>query len=155
MEKVKGFRDIFVPQSIRREKIIEIMRRNAKLFGFMPLETPTIEYENILKGDNETDEAVSDRFKLKDKGDRDLGLRFEFTFQLSRILKEFPNVKMPWRRYQVGNVFRDEPLRPDRFREFTQFDVDIIGDESVSADAECLAFAKSVLDELKDRKSVV
>src|SRR3989344_2315906 len=139
ISRVKGFRDIFAPQSVKREKIIGIMQEKAKLFGFMPVETPTVE----------NDEAVSDRFKLKDKGNRDLGLRFEFTFQLSRILKEFPNVKLPWRRYQTGNVFRDEPLRPDRFREFSQFDVDIIGDDSISADAECLAFANSVLEELK------
>ena len=149
IEKVKGFRDIFAPQSLKREKVIGIMQNKAKLFGFMPLESPTIEYDELLKGDNENDEAVSDRFRLKDKGNRDLGLRFEFTSQLPRIFKEFPNIKLPWRRYQVGNVFRDEPLRAERFREFSQFDADIIGDESIKADAECLAFAKSVLDELK------
>jgi len=149
VEKVKGFRDIFAPESVRREKIRRILEEKAKLFGFMPVETPTIEYDSLAKGDNESDEAVSDRFKLKDKGNRDLGLRFEFTFQLSRILKEYPNVKLPWRRYQFGNVFRDEPLRPDRFREFAQFDVDIIGDATVKADAECLAFANSVIEELK------
>ena len=149
IEKVKGFRDIFAPQSLKREKIIGIMQEKARLFGFMPVETPTIEYDELLRGDNENDEAVSDRFKLKDKGNRELGLRFEFTSQLPRIFKEFPNIKLPWRRYQFGNVFRDEPLRADRFREFSQFDADIIGDESIKADAECLAFAKSVLDELK------
>jgi len=147
IEKVKGFRDIFAPQSLKREKVIGIMQNKAKLFGFMPLESPTIEYDELLKGDNENDEAVSDRFRLKDKGNRDLGLRFEFTSQLPRIFKEFPNIKLPWRRYQVGNVFRDEPLRAERFREFSQFDADIIGDESIKADAECLAFAKSILDE--------
>ncbi|MEK6842628.1 MAG: HisS family protein, partial [Nanoarchaeota archaeon] len=148
IEKVKGFRDIFAPQSVRREKIIGILQEKAKLFGFMPVETPTVEYDELLKGDNENDEAVSDRFKLKDKGNRELGLRFEFTVQLPRILKEFPNVKLPWRRYQIGSVFRDEPLRADRYREFSQFDADIIGDESINADAECLAFADSVLKEL-------
>ncbi|MBI2042872.1 histidine--tRNA ligase family protein [Candidatus Pacearchaeota archaeon] len=148
IEKVKGFRDIFAPESLKKEKIIGILQEKAKLFGFMPAETPTIEYDELLKGDNGNDEAVSDRFRLKDKGNRDLGLRFEFTVQLPRILKEFPNVKLPWRRYQVGNIFRDEPLRAERYREFSQFDADIIGDESINADAECLAFADSVLKEL-------
>jgi histidyl-tRNA synthetase len=148
MEKVKGFRDIFAPESVRREEIRKIIEDKAKLFGFMPVETPTIEYEELLKGDNESDEAVSDRFRLKDKGNRELGLRFEFTFQLSRIFKEFPNIKLPWRRYQYGSIFRDEPLRPDRYREFSQFDADIIGDVSIKADAECLALAESVLSEL-------
>ncbi len=154
IEKVKGFRDIYAPQSLQREKIIGILQRNAKLFGFMPAETPTIEYDELLKGDNENDEAVSDRFRLRDKGDRNLGLRFEFTTQLPRILKEFPNVKLPWRRYQFGSVFRDEPLRADRYREFSQFDADIIGDESIKADAECLAFADSILKELKIKSEI-
>ncbi|HLD12937.1 MAG TPA: histidine--tRNA ligase [Candidatus Nanoarchaeia archaeon] len=149
IEKVKGFRDIFPPQSLRREKIMRIIQDKAKLYGFVPIETPTIEYEELLKGDNESDEAVSDRFRLKDRGGRDLGLRFEWTFQLSRIFKENPTIKLPWRRYQTGNVFRDEPLRPDRFREFVQCDADIMGDPSVKADAECLAFANAVLKELK------
>lgn len=149
IEKVKGFRDIFAPESLRREKIRRILEDKAKLFGFMPVETPLIEHDEVLKGSNEHDGAVSDRFRLKDKGERDLGLRFEFTVQLPRILKEFPNVKLPWRRYQFGTVFRDEPLRPDRFREFSQFDVDIIGDNTVKADAEVIAFADAVLKELE------
>ncbi|MDO8628283.1 MAG: HisS family protein [Nanoarchaeota archaeon] len=149
IEKVKGFRDIFAPQSLRREQIVRIIQDKAKLYGFMPLETPTVEYDELLKGDNEIDEAVSDRFKLKDRGGRNLGLRFEFTVQLSRIFKELSTIKLPWRRYQVGNVFRDEPLRPDRFREFIQCDVDIMGDPSVKADAECLALTNAILAELK------
>jgi len=149
IEKVKGFRDIFAPQSVRREKIIRIIQDKAKLYGFMPIETPAIEYNEVLQGDNASDEAVSDRFKLKDRGERDLGLRYEFTFQLSRIFKENPNIKLPWRRYQVGNVFRDEPLRPDRYREFSQFDVDIMGDATTKADAECIALSNDVLKELK------
>src|SRR3989344_2105449 len=154
IEKVKGFRDIFAPQSLQREKIIGIIKEKAKLFGFMPVETPTVEYDELLKGENENDEAVSDRFRLKDKGDRDLGLRFEFTFQLPRIFKEFPNMKLPWRRYQFGNIFRDEPLRPNRYREFSQFDADIIGDGTIKADAECLAFASAVLKELKIKAEI-
>src|SRR3989344_3839232 len=154
IEKVKGFRDIFAPQSLQREKIIGILKEKAKLFGFMPVETPMMEYDELLKGDNANDEAVSDRFKLRDKGNRDLGLRFEFTFQLSRIFKEFPNIKLPWRRYQFGSVFRDEPLRPDRYREFSQFDADILGDSSIKADAECLAFADAILKELKIKAEI-
>ena len=149
IETVKGFRDIFPPKSLKREKIIRILQDKAKSFGFIPIETPIVEYDELMKGDNENDEAVSDRFRLKDKGNRDLGLRFEFTFQLSRIFKENPNIKLPFKRYQVGSIFRDEPIRPDRFREFTQFDADIMGDSSIKADAECVALADSVLKELK------
>src|SRR3989338_10498552 len=99
IETVKGFRDILPPASLKRRKIKEVIEKNFKLFGFLPIETPTVEFEEVLKGDNESDEAVSDRFRLKDRGGRDLGLRFEFTFQLSRIFKENPTIKLPWRRY--------------------------------------------------------
>jgi len=154
IEVVRGFRDIFPPESLRRRKIREVIEKNFKLFGFMPIETPIVEYEDVLKGDNESDEAVSDRFRLKDRGERELGLRFEFTFQLSRIFKENPNIKLPFKRYQIGSVFRDEALRPGKFREFTQCDADIIGDSSIKADAECLALANSILKDLKIKAEI-
>lgn len=148
IETVKGFRDILPPASLKRRKIRETIEKNFKLFGFLPLETPTIEFEELLKGDNENDEAVSDRFRLKDRGERELGLRFEFTFQLSRLFKENPNLKLPFRRYQIGSVFRDEALRPGKYKEFTQCDADIVGDPSVKADAECVALAYKILKDL-------
>ncbi len=148
IETVKGFRDVFPPESLKRRKVREIIEKNFKLFGFTPVETPSIEYEELAKGDNEKDEAVSERFKLKDRGDRELSLRYEFTFQLKRIFKENPNIKLPLRRYQIGNMFRDEPVEKDRYREFMQLDADIIGDSSMKADAECLALADKICKEL-------
>jgi histidyl-tRNA synthetase len=154
IETVKGFRDILPPNSLKRKKIKEIIEKNMNLFGFFPIETPTIEYEELLKGDNENDEAVSDRFRLKDRGERELGLRFEFTFQLSRLFKENPNIKLPFRRYQIGSVFRDEALRPGKFREFTQCDADIIGDSSIKSDAECIALGYKILNDLKIKAEI-
>lgn len=148
IETVKGFRDVLPPESLRRQKIREVIEKKFKLFGFMPIETPTIEYEELVRGDNQNDAAVSDRFRLKDRGERDLALRFEFTFQLKRIFKENPNIKLPFRRYQIGYVFRDEPVEKNRYREFIQCDADIIGDASVKADAECLALAGNICKEL-------
>ena len=98
---------------------------------------------------DDEDEAVSDRFRLKDRAGRNLGLRYEFTFQLARIFKQFPNIKLPFRRYQIGPVFRDEPTGPNRFRQFVQCDADIIGDSSIKSDAECLALVSDILKELK------
>jgi histidyl-tRNA synthetase len=148
IETVRGFRDVLAPESLKRRKIREVIEKNFKLFGFVPVETPTIEYEEIVKGDNEKDEAVSERFRLRDRGERELALRYEFTFQLKRIFKENPTIKLPFRRYQIGNVFRDEPIGKDRYREFTQCDADIIGDSSIKADAECLALADKICNEL-------
>ncbi|MFA7708041.1 MAG: histidine--tRNA ligase [Candidatus Pacearchaeota archaeon] len=148
IETVKGFRDIFPPDSLKRRKVREVIENNFKLFGFMPIETPTIEYEEVVKGTNEQDEAVSERFRLKDRGERELALRYEFTFQLKRIFKENPNIKLPFRRYEIGSVFRDEPISKDRYRGFTQCDADIIGDSSIKADAECLALGDKICKEL-------
>lgn len=148
IETVKGFRDVLFPESLKRRKIREIIEKNFKIFGFMPIETPSVEYDELVAGDNEKDEAVSDRFKLKDRGQRNLALRYEFTFQLKRIFKENQNIRLPFRRYQIGSIFRDEPIERDRYREFTQCDADIIGDSSVMADAECLALADKICKEL-------
>lgn len=152
-ETVKGFQDFLPPESIKRSSIKKIIEKWFKLYGFLPIETPVIEFDELMRPNTlpaeEQDEAVSDRFRLQDRGKRNLGLRYEFTFQLSRILKQNPNLKLPFRRYQIGEVFRDEPISAKRFRQFTQCDVDIIGDSSTSADAECLALFSDILKELK------
>ncbi len=148
IETVKGFRDILPPQSIKRKRIMQIIEKNMKIFGFVPVETPIIEYAEVARGDNEKDSAVSEMFKLKDRGERELALRYEFTFQQKRMFKENPNIKLPLRKYQMGQVFRDEPIGKDRYREFIQCDVDILGDESIKADVECLALADRIFKEL-------
>ncbi|MEM4330914.1 MAG: ATP phosphoribosyltransferase regulatory subunit, partial [Candidatus Pacearchaeota archaeon] len=92
MEIVKGFRDFLGEEAKKREKIIDLIKKNFKKYGFEPAETPLIEYEDFVKGDNFDDEAVRDIFRLKDRGERNLALRYEFTFQLKRIAK---NQKLP------------------------------------------------------------
>lgn len=152
VETVKGFQDSLPPESLKRRKIKQIVEKYFSLYGFLPVETPLIEFDELMKSNNlpteEEDEAVSDRFRLKDRGGRNLGLRYEFTFQLARIMKQNPNIKLPFKRYQIGEVFRDEPLRAGRTRQFTQCDIDIIGDTGVSADAECIAVVSDILKEL-------
>ena len=143
-EKVKGFNDFTGEEAEQSKEIRKIIESTFEKYGFEPAETPIIEYEEFVKGNNEQDEAVSDIFKLKDKGKRALALRYEFTFQLKRISK---NKKLPYKRYQIGEVFRDEPVSEKRFRQFTQCDVDIIG-STVKDEAEILALTKEVLDKL-------
>lgn len=149
-ETVKGFPEFLPSDSQKFEAIKKILESTCENYGFLPIKTPSVEFDELMRSDNlgEEDEAVSDRFKFQDKGGRNLGLRYEFTFQLARILKQHPTIKMPFRRYQVGSVFRDEPTGPERYREFTQADADIIGDSSIEADAECLAFANEAMKKL-------
>lgn len=144
IETVRGFQDFSGREAEKREKIREILAKNFSLYGFEPAETPVIEFEEFVKGDNEYDEAVSDIFKLKDKGQRNLALRYELTFPLKRLAQ---NKKLPYKRYQIGEVFRDEPINANRYREFTQCDADVIG-SSAREEAEVFAMASRILKEL-------
>lgn len=143
-ETVKGFRDISGEEALKREKIKQIIINKFKTYGFAPAETPIIELEEFAKA-GQAEETISDIFKLKDKGNRALALRYELTFQLKRLAQ---NKKLPYRRYQIGEVFRDEPVSSNRFREFTQCDVDVIG-SSTRDEAEILKLFSEILKELK------
>jgi len=143
-ELVKGFKDYSGDEAEKRANIRKIIISNFEKYGFRPAETPIVEYESFVKGDNEKDEAVSDIFRLKDKGKRKLGLRYEFTFQLKRLMK---NQKLPYKRYQIGPVFRDEPITANRFRQFIQCDADVIG-STIRDEAEILTLSVNVLNNL-------
>ncbi len=143
-ELIKGFNDYLGKEALKRAEIKKILEEVFERYGFQPAETPIIEYEEFVKGDNEEDEAISDIFKLKDKGKRNLALRYEFTFQLKRLMK---NRKLPFKRYQIGPVFRDEPVSVNRFRQITQCDVDTIG-STIKDDAEILSLTRDVLEKL-------
>ncbi len=140
---IKGFRDI--ENASKRNLIKKIIEETFQLYNFIPVETPIIENQDFVKGENTNDEAVSDIFKLKDKGKRNLALRYEFTFQLKRLAK---NKKLPYKRYQIGEVFRDEPITGNRWRQFTQCDADIIS-ATLKDEAEILNLIKEILTKLK------
>lgn len=142
---VKGFKDYIGEEAEKRAEIKKLLVETFERYGFAPVETPIVEYEDFVKGDNKKDEVISDIFRLQDKGKRKLALRYEFTFQLKRLIK---NKKLPFRRYQIGNVFRDEPTSSNRFRQFVQADADIIG-SSIKDEAEVLKLVKEILDKLK------
>tara|TARA_Y100000310_G_C20630420_1_gene788341 strand:+ start:197 stop:1345 length:1149 start_codon:yes stop_codon:yes gene_type:complete len=145
-EKVKGFNDFTDEEAEKRAEIKKIISEAFEKYGFGPVETPMVEYEDFVKGNSsqEEDEAISDIFKLKDKGKRNLALRYEFTFQLKRIAK---NKKIPYKRYQIGEVFRNEPVQSNRLRQFTQCDVDTIG-STIKDEAEILALSNEILRNL-------
>ncbi len=143
-ETVKGFSDFIGGEAQKRAEVKKIIEETFGVYGFEPAETPIVEYEEFVRGENPDDEAVSDIFKLQDKGKRKLALRYEFTFQLKRIAK---NKKLPYKRYQIGPVFRDEPVSSNRFRQFTQCDVDIIG-STIKDEAEILAISSDIFKKL-------
>ena len=101
-QTIKGFKDFVGVEALKRKEMINIIEEQFELYGFEIAETPIIESEKFVKGENSEDEAVRDVFKLKDRGKRELALRFEFTFQLKRLAK---NQKLPFKRYQIGYNF--------------------------------------------------
>ncbi len=144
IQTVKGFRDFVGKEAQKRVKIKEIIKEQFELYGFEPAETPTIEFKEFVQSDNPNDEAVRDIFKLEDRGKRKLALRYEFTFQLKRLAK---NQKLPYKRYQIGYNFRDEPIRKGRTRQFIQCDADVVG-SSTKDEAECLKLGKNIFERL-------
>lgn len=141
---VKGFRDYVGGEAQKRAEIKKILAETFEKYSFEPAETPIVEAEEFVRGENPNDEAVSDIYKLEDKGKRNLALRYEFTFQLKRLMQ---NKKLPYKRYQIGEVFRDEPVSANRLRQFVQCDIDTIG-STIKDDAEILALTKEVLSKL-------
>ncbi|MCH7850504.1 MAG: histidine--tRNA ligase [Nanoarchaeota archaeon] len=142
---VKGFKDFIGLDASKRELITNLFRKNFELYGFGPTETPIIEFEEFVKGENPNDDAVRDIFKLTDRGKRSLALRYEFTFQLKRIAKD---QKLPFKRYQIGYNFRDEPIRVARTRQFIQADCDIVGSD-LDSEAELLKMSNRIFNELE------
>ncbi len=143
-EPVKGFRDFSGEEAEKRAEIRNVIVSTFEKYGFEPAETPIIEQEEFVRGENVNDEAVSDIFKLQDRGKRNLALRYEFTFQLKRLMQ---NKKLPYKRYQIGPVFRDEPVSANRFRQITQCDIDTIG-STIKDDAEILAVSNETMKKL-------
>jgi len=139
---IKGFRDI--ENASKRIAITNIIENVFENYNFIPVETPVVEAEDFVRGNNTNDEAVSDIFKLKDRGERNLALRYEFTFQLKRLAM---NKKLPYKRYEIGYVFRDEPVTGNRWKQFTQCDVDVVG-AGVKEEAEILKIACEIFEKL-------
>ncbi|MDP1728768.1 MAG: ATP phosphoribosyltransferase regulatory subunit [archaeon] len=144
MELVKGVGEYTGIDAVKRQRIKGILSNIFRTYGFELSETPIIEFEDFVRGENNNDEAVSDVFRFEDKGKRKLALRYEFTFQLKRTAS---NKKLPYKRYQIGEVFRDEPTTGNRFRQFTQCDVDTVG-SSIKEEAEILSIASEIMKEL-------
>src|SRR3989344_2719451 len=148
VDTAKGTRDIVPEEAILFQEIQDIFRKNFELFGFNPLQTPTLEqFETLSSKYTGGAEILKETFQLTDQGNRKLGLRYDLTVPFSRFVAMNPQLKMPFKRYQIGSVFRDGPVATNRLREFTQCDCDVVGTKNIAADAECVQlFLKSFTD---------
>lgn len=133
---LKGFRDFLPEAMIPREQLIATAQRVYRSYGFSPIDTPALEYLEILtgKGSDETDRQL---YKFQDHGGRDVGLRFDLTVPLARFAAQhIPKLGTPFKRYHIATVWRGENTQRGRYREFMQCDFDTIGTKSVAADIE-------------------
>lgn len=148
-EPVKGARDWYGSQTIIRNRIRTTLQNVFERYGYDRLETPMIETREAIafKGGGEIQKEV---FQLSDQGKRALALRFDQTVPLARYLASNPDVRFPFKRYAIGEVFRDGPAQPEqgRYKSFTQCDVDIVGVKEMTAEAELLALAQDAFKEL-------
>ncbi|HEX9733421.1 MAG TPA: histidine--tRNA ligase [Thermoanaerobaculia bacterium] len=141
----RGLRDLMPQPSLAREWMLERIRGVYELYGFVPVATPAIEYVDVLTGSQAGEEAqhsiftVSNPDRSGDAGGDALGLRFDLTVPLARLVAQYPDLPRPFRRYQVASVWRADKPDRGRFREFTQFDLDSVGVESEVADTEIVA----------------
>lgn len=144
---LKGMRDFLPPRMILRHYVIDQLRRVFERFGFEPLQTPAIEYAETLEGKfgEEADKLI---YKFEDRGGREVGLRYDLTVPLARVVSMYPELIKPFKRYQIAPVWRAERPQRGRYREFYQCDVDIVGCESMAADAEVVTVAYQALRQL-------
>ncbi len=148
LQTLKGFRDFLPAEKRLRDLLSEKIKSTFRRFGFEPLETPTLEYASLLLGKYgaEADKLV---YTFSDKGDRQVGLRYDQTVPTARVLAQYQSdLPKYFRRYQIQNVFRADKPQKGRFREFTQCDIDVLGSTDAIADAEILACAYASFQEV-------
>lgn len=144
-QTLKGFRDYLPTAMMARERLMEIARQVYRSYGFSPIDTPALEYANILlgKGGDESDKQL---FRFIDSGERDVALRFDLTVPFARFTAEhFAEIGVPFKRYHLGTVWRGEKPQKGRYREFMQCDFDTIGTTSNAADIETLLVIHDLL----------
>ena len=148
LQTLKGFRDFLPEEAKNRQYAIDIIQESFESFGFEPLETPALEYQEVLldKYGQEADRLV---YKFQDLGGRKVALRYDQTVPTARIIAMYHNsLPMPWRRYQIQPVWRAEKPQKGRFREFLQCDADIFGTTSLLADGEIIAMTNTAFQRL-------
>lgn len=145
----KGTRDFPPEEKIIVDKIVGALKEIFELYGYAPLDTPILEKFDVLSSKYAGGaEILKETFRLKDQGNRELGLRYDLTVPLARYIGMNPAIKMPFKRYQIGEVFRDGPVASARYRQFLQCDIDIIGLPLMTADAEIIALAYAAFSKL-------
>ena len=149
LRNVKGTNDFAPSEQAVRNQIIDILKDNFVKYGYMPLETPILNEYDLLKykyGDGA--EILNEVYTLTDQGKRKLGLRFDLTVPFCKYIGLNKDLTMPFRRYEIGRVFRDGPVKLGRTREFYQCDIDAVGIDGRYIEVEQMQMVKKIFDKL-------
>lgn len=148
-QNVKGTQDYLPNAEVVRRDIRRTLEDVFIQYGCKPLETPILNYTELLASKyGGGAEILEEMYTLTDRGERDLALRYDLTIPFAKVVAMNPTLRMPFKRYEIGKVFRDGPIKTGRFREFTQCDVDIVGVDSQIAEAELMVMALDAFKKL-------
>lgn len=146
---LKGTSDFLPEEQIIRNKITDTLKRIFELYGYLPVETPILCYYELLASKYAGgSEILKEVYKLTDQGDRLIGLRYDLTVPFAKLLGMNKGIILPFKRYEIGKVFRNGPVKTGRAREFYQCDVDACGLESPYAEVEYFSMTKDVFEAL-------
>lgn len=149
LRNLKGTEDFLPKDQVVRNKIMDILKKNFEKYGYMPLETPILNYYDLLalKYD-EGDEILNEIYRLTDQGNRDIGLRYDLTVPFCKVVGMQKELRLPFRRYEIGKVFRNGPVKLGRTREFYQCDVDVVGIDGRLIETEQIVMAIDIFKAL-------
>ncbi|MCA0173170.1 histidine--tRNA ligase [Bacillus sp. RAR_GA_16] len=148
-QNVKGTMDYLPEEEQIRRKVRRTLEDTFIQYNCLPLETPILNEQKLLASKYAGgDEILEEMYTLTDRGKRELALRYDLTIPFAKVVAMNPGIRMPFKRYEIGKVFRDGPVKPGRFREFTQCDVDITGVSSQMAEAELMEMAFDIFTQL-------
>ena len=143
-QTLRGYRDILPEEMIFQTPLIDKVRKVLESYGFVPLDTPCVEFLTTLLGTG-GEEAEKEIIRFKSKEGENVGLRYDLTVPFARLLAQYPEqLRLPFRRYQLAPVFRNDKPEEGRFRQFRQFDFDAAGSNSIAVDAEIVAVMSDI-----------
>ncbi len=154
MRTVRGMRDLMGSEIRVRNYLVDTAKEVFTKFGYEPLDSPVMELWETLAAKG-GEEVEAETFKFTDKGEREVGLRFDLTVPLARIVASNPHLPKPFKRYAIGKAWRYDRPQAGRYREFLQADVDVIGTDSPAADAEVVLIALTFLERILSKEYLI
>ena len=149
IQNLKGTTDYLPEEQVLRDKITNNLKQIFETYGYMPIKTPILNKYDLLSYKYEDDaEILNETYKLTDQAERKLGLRYDLTIPFCKVIALNKDLRMPFKRYEIGKVFRNGPVKLGRMREFYQCDVDVVGIDSRTIEIEQLIMVKKAFDKL-------